>query len=180
MILPPRTVPTVSVSLARPHTMQTPESLPTFERPFPALTPTQRYSLEVFGYVVIPNVLSRDECGVERDALQKLKSDLRQVGEGSKKRSGRAYFLFDKPHHVFMGSLWRSRHRSRLVPPTRGSWASRRNSSAAKRGWWSSTPTSTRAGQIRKSIRIRTSNSTAARTFRMAATSKMACTTASL
>lgn len=85
--------------------MHTSETLPSFERPFPALTPAQRYSLDVFGYVVIPNVLSRDECGLVRDALQKLKSDLRQAGEGTKKDTGSAYFVFNKPHHVYMGSL---------------------------------------------------------------------------
>ena len=32
-----------------------------FTRPFPALTPAQRYHLDVYGYVVIENALSADE-----------------------------------------------------------------------------------------------------------------------
>lgn len=43
------------------------------DRPFPALTPEQRYYFEINGYVVVPDVLSRDECGSIRDALQSTK-----------------------------------------------------------------------------------------------------------
>ena len=52
----------------------------TFERPFPALTPAQRYYLDVHGYVVIPEVLSRHECEEVRDALQRIKHDVRKDG----------------------------------------------------------------------------------------------------
>jgi hypothetical protein len=44
-------------------------------RPFPALTPAQRYHLEVYGYVVIENTLSEAERGRLIEALQKLKRD---------------------------------------------------------------------------------------------------------
>jgi len=43
-----------------------------FERPFPALTSAQRLYLEINGYVVVPGVLSGDECGQLNEALQKL------------------------------------------------------------------------------------------------------------
>ncbi len=52
-----------------------------FERPFPALTPTQRYHLDVYGYVVIENTLSADEVGRLHEAMQKLKRDLVKAGE---------------------------------------------------------------------------------------------------
>jgi ectoine hydroxylase-related dioxygenase (phytanoyl-CoA dioxygenase family) len=44
--------------------------------PFPALTPAQRLHLEFYGYVVLEDVLTADECGALIDALQELKRDL--------------------------------------------------------------------------------------------------------
>ena len=38
--------------------------------PFPALTPAQRLHLDVFGYVVIEDTLTTQECGVLIEALQ--------------------------------------------------------------------------------------------------------------
>lgn len=76
----------------------------TFDRPFPALTPAQRYSLDVFGYVVVPGVLSTDECATILEALHKLKRDLRAL-ESPQTRVRGAYFLIDHPHHVFMASI---------------------------------------------------------------------------
>ena len=52
-----------------------------FERPFPALTPSQRYHLDVYGYVVTENTLSPDEVGRLHEAMQKLKRDLVEAGE---------------------------------------------------------------------------------------------------
>ena len=46
-----------------------------FQRPFPALTPAQRYRLDVYGYVVIENTLTGDEVGTLLEALQQLKRD---------------------------------------------------------------------------------------------------------
>ena len=43
--------------------------------PFPAMTPAQRYHLEVTGYVVIENMLTADEVGRYHDALQRLKRE---------------------------------------------------------------------------------------------------------
>jgi ectoine hydroxylase-related dioxygenase (phytanoyl-CoA dioxygenase family) len=45
------------------------------ERPFPALTPAQRYHLDVYGYVVIENTLTEDETGRLLEAMQRLKRD---------------------------------------------------------------------------------------------------------
>ena len=46
-----------------------------FKRPFPALTPAQRYHFDVFGYVVIENTLTEDLTGRLLEALQRLKRD---------------------------------------------------------------------------------------------------------
>ena len=78
---------------------------PVFERPFPALTPAQRYHFEIFGYVVVPGVLSPAECGIIRSALQGVKRDLRARAPGHVRQPGEAQFIIDQPHHVFMGSI---------------------------------------------------------------------------
>jgi len=78
---------------------------PAFERPFPALTPAQRYHFEIFGYVVVPGVLSRDECETIRSALQRVKRDLRARPASHKAGPSEAHFIIDLPHHVFMGSI---------------------------------------------------------------------------
>jgi len=77
---------------------------PSFDRPFPALTPAQRYYLEVFGYVIVPGVLSLDECGVIREAMQKIKRDL-QSPEPRERAPHEPFALVNAPHHVFMGSI---------------------------------------------------------------------------
>lgn len=78
---------------------------PVFKRPFPALTPAQRYHFEVFGYVVVPGVLSASECNEIKGAMQELKRELRARKPGHVQRPGEAYFVWDLPHHVFMGSI---------------------------------------------------------------------------
>lgn len=73
-----------------------------FERPFPALTPAQRCHLDVMGYVIVPDVLSREECGLVGEALQKVKRDLR-----TQRQRGpyEPYASTNLPHHVYMGGL---------------------------------------------------------------------------
>jgi hypothetical protein len=78
---------------------------PVFERPFPALTPAQRYHFEIFGYVVVPGVLSPAECEAIRAALQRVKRDLRARAPGQVRQPGEPAFIMDLPHHVFMGSI---------------------------------------------------------------------------
>lgn len=46
-----------------------------FNRPFPALTPAQRYHFDVYGYVVIERTLTGDETARTLDALQRLKRE---------------------------------------------------------------------------------------------------------
>ena len=43
--------------------------------PFPALTRSQRWHLDVHGYVVVEGVFTRDETTRMRDALQELKAE---------------------------------------------------------------------------------------------------------
>ena len=50
-----------------------------FDRPFPAMTPGQRYHLDVFGYVVIENTLTEEETGRLLEAMQRLKTALLAV-----------------------------------------------------------------------------------------------------
>lgn len=75
---------------------------PAFDRPFPALSPAQRYHLDVFGYVIVPDVLSRDECGTIREALQRIKRDLQTPRERLRHEP---WALINQPHHMYMGGI---------------------------------------------------------------------------
>lgn len=77
------------------------------KRPFPALTSGQRYHLDVFGYVIIPNALTPDEIGSMKEALYRLRSDLRAVAHlpPEQRRVREARFLHDSAHHSYMGSI---------------------------------------------------------------------------
>ncbi|MYB48685.1 MAG: hypothetical protein F4X72_05365, partial [Dehalococcoidia bacterium] len=52
-----------------------------FQRPFPALTPAQRYHFDVFGYVIIENTLTVDETSAVLEALQNLKREFEATGD---------------------------------------------------------------------------------------------------
>lgn len=78
---------------------------PAFERPFPALTPAQRYHFEINGYVVVPGVLSRKECKTIMDAMQRTKRAIRARPSGYKPKPAEPHFIIDLPHHVFMGAI---------------------------------------------------------------------------
>lgn len=60
------------------------ETTPTFHRPFPALTPAQRYHFDVHGYVVIEQILDADEIERLYDALHTLKRELLETGDSAK------------------------------------------------------------------------------------------------
>jgi hypothetical protein len=63
--------------------------------PYPALTPAQRYHLDVFGYVIVENTLSRGEIEVLLEVLRQLKRD---VWEG---RAGADLFVKVRtPHQI--------------------------------------------------------------------------------
>ncbi len=78
---------------------------PIFERPFPALTPAQRYYFEINGYVVVPSVLSRKECKTIIAAMQRTKRTLRAHPSDYAPSPDEPQFIIDLPHHVFMGSI---------------------------------------------------------------------------
>jgi hypothetical protein len=77
----------------------------TFQRPFPALTSAQRYFLDVWGYVVVPNTLTPTEILETREALQKLKRELLASPEPDKARVRGAYLLINKPHHHLVANI---------------------------------------------------------------------------
>ena len=80
--------------------------------PFPALTPAQRLHLDIYGYVVIHNTLTVDECGVLVEALQKLKRDLIAAGkpvswgrDPAAKVRGAGVADAKSEHHYFMRDI---------------------------------------------------------------------------
>lgn len=75
----------------------------TSQRPFPALTPAQRYHLEIFGYVIVQNTLSHDECAQILEALQRIKAELRELTR--ERLPHEPFAQINQLHHVFMGGL---------------------------------------------------------------------------
>jgi ectoine hydroxylase-related dioxygenase (phytanoyl-CoA dioxygenase family) len=84
-----------------------PPGPPTFDRPFPALTPAQRYHFELYGYAVIQNTLTADEVGRLREALCRLRASIQALPERGPQgpRHRGAYFLIDQDHHHFMANI---------------------------------------------------------------------------
>ena len=76
-----------------------------FIRPFPALTPAQRYHLDVYGYVVIENALSTDETGRLLDAMQRLKRDLLSTTEPGKDFIRSCRLSAHHPHHLHFAHI---------------------------------------------------------------------------
>jgi ectoine hydroxylase-related dioxygenase (phytanoyl-CoA dioxygenase family) len=50
-------------------------------KPFPALTPAQRLHIEIYGYVIVPDVLDQDEISILKDTLYRIEDDFRRTGE---------------------------------------------------------------------------------------------------
>jgi ectoine hydroxylase-related dioxygenase (phytanoyl-CoA dioxygenase family) len=87
-------------------------SLPTMDIPFPALSPQQRLHFDIYGYVVIPEVLTPAECQALIDVLQKLKTDLMAAGEpisfsadSATKVRGAGAAGSGNAHHIFMRDI---------------------------------------------------------------------------
>ncbi len=78
------------------------------QRPFPALTPAQRYHLDVYGYVVIENTLTADETGRLREALQKLKHDFLASSDPANATVRNCRMSVYKPHHVHFAHVLES------------------------------------------------------------------------
>jgi ectoine hydroxylase-related dioxygenase (phytanoyl-CoA dioxygenase family) len=79
-----------------------------FERPFPALTPAQRYHYDVFGYVVIPKVFTKPECERMLGTLRHLREELRSANpqDPMQARVGNARFAINQPHHVYVTNMY--------------------------------------------------------------------------
>ncbi|MDA0338102.1 MAG: phytanoyl-CoA dioxygenase family protein [bacterium] len=80
--------------------------------PFPALTPAQRLHLDIYGYVVVPETLTADECGTLIGALQQLKRDLTAAGkplphepDPASKVRGACVADRNSTHHYFMRDI---------------------------------------------------------------------------
>src|SRR5688500_13923729 len=74
-------------------------------RRFPALSPTQRLHLEVFGYVVIQNTIGADLVRRLRDTTYAIEERFRKEGAfrdgaGSSTSTSREYFRIDNLPHV--------------------------------------------------------------------------------
>jgi len=78
------------------------------QRPFPALTPAQRYHLDVYGYVVIENTLTADETGRLREALQKLKRDFLATDDPGNATVRNCRMSVYKPHHIHFAHVLES------------------------------------------------------------------------
>lgn len=74
-----------------------------FVRPFPALTPAQRYHLDVFGYVVLQNTLTADEVSRQLAAMQQLKTELQAASDGAYVRGCR--LSANRPHHCHFAHI---------------------------------------------------------------------------
>ena len=70
------------------------------KRPFPALTASQRWHLELYGYVVIENMFNADEVGLMLDAMQKLKRDFYARDETWSKERVRNCLMYGADSHV--------------------------------------------------------------------------------
>jgi len=76
-----------------------------YERPFPALTSEQRYHLDIYGYVVIPNTLTPDEVGTLMDVLHKLKRDLLSQGPSAQTPAHGAKIHRADAHSTYLAGI---------------------------------------------------------------------------
>lgn len=71
----------------------------TYKRPFPALTPAQRFHLDVNGYVVVEQTLTGGETGRLLDAMYRLRRELLDSTDPSKAEVRRSRLTGIQPHH---------------------------------------------------------------------------------
>ena len=67
---------------------------------FPALTPAQRYQLDVYGYVVIPNTLTATEISSLQEALYRLKQDFLASANPAERVMRNCRLSVYKAHHL--------------------------------------------------------------------------------
>ena len=56
-------------------------AVPTIPIPFPALTPAQRLHIDIYGYVIIENVIGQSEIDTIKDTLYGIEDDFRRTDE---------------------------------------------------------------------------------------------------
>lgn len=76
-----------------------------FKRPFPALTPAQRYHLDVFGYVVVENTLTEDEISRLLEAMYRLKRDFLGSEDPAKATVRGCRLSRYRPHHMHFAHI---------------------------------------------------------------------------
>ncbi len=76
-----------------------------FQAKFPALTPAQRYHLDVNGYVVVPNTLTADEISRMLEAMYRLKRDFLATGDPAKARVRNAWLSSCRPNHMHFAHI---------------------------------------------------------------------------
>ena len=76
-----------------------------FIRPFPALTPAQRYHLEVYGYVVIENAIEQDLTDRLLEAMLRLKRDLLSAPDPAKARVRNCRLSSYRPHYLHFAHI---------------------------------------------------------------------------
>ncbi len=79
---------------------QTPYLPSTDHKQFPALTPAQRYQLDVYGYVVIPNTLTATEISSLQEALYRLKQDFLASANPAERVMRNCRLSVYKAHHL--------------------------------------------------------------------------------
>ena len=79
----------------------------TFDRPFPALTTAQRYHLDVYGDVVVENVLAAEEAEALRSTLCQLRDELQKLDDPSDDgpRVHGAFCLTHGSNHDFIANI---------------------------------------------------------------------------
>ncbi|MFT5374704.1 MAG: hypothetical protein ACI906_001524 [Candidatus Latescibacterota bacterium] len=76
-----------------------------FKRPFPALTPAQRYHLDVYGYAIVENTLAPSETGRLLEAIQRLKHDLLASEDPAQARVRNCRLSAHKTHHLHFAHI---------------------------------------------------------------------------
>jgi hypothetical protein len=76
-----------------------------FQAKFPALTPAQRYHLDVYGYVVVPNTLTSDEVSRMLEAMYRLKHDFLATGDPAKARVRNCWLSSCRPNHMHFAHI---------------------------------------------------------------------------
>lgn len=79
-----------------------------FIRPFPALTPAQRYYLDVFGYVVVEHTLTEAETGRLLEAMHRLKRDLLAADDPKTAVVRGCRLSGYRPHHLHFAHILES------------------------------------------------------------------------